>query len=112
MLLPQFPLTVHQIHNWMPCFMAKLMTILVLIGTVFVIILEMFHGRISLNSVLLQLLVNFMNMFRLELIYISLVVSISQASLISMVFSCCAAAIVHKITFFVCTNRINLLNLK
>ena len=24
----------------------------------------------------------------------------------------CAAAIVHKITFFVCTNRINLLNLK
>ena len=34
------------------------MTILVLIGTVFVIIWEIFHGRISLNSVLLQLLVS------------------------------------------------------
>ena len=32
------PLTFHQIHNGMPCFFAKLMTILVLIGTVVVII--------------------------------------------------------------------------
>ena len=37
--------------------------ILVLIGTVFVIIREMFHGRISLNSVLLLLLVNFVSGF-------------------------------------------------
>ena len=44
-------------------------TILVLIGTVFVIISEMFHGRISLNSVLLLLLI--MSRLRFELMYIS-----------------------------------------
>ena len=48
------------------------LTILVLIGTVFMIIWEMFHARISLNSVLLLLLVNFMSGF----MYISLIVSI------------------------------------
>ena len=55
------------------------MNILVLIGTVFVIILEMFHGSISLNSVLLLLLVNFVGRFRLELMYISLIVSIRSS---------------------------------
>ena len=58
------------------------------------IILEMFHERISLNSALLLLLVNFVSEFRLELMYISLSTNImlGQASLISMVFSslnCC-----------------------
>ena len=38
MLLSQFPLTFHQIHNRMPSFIAELMTILVLTGTVIVII--------------------------------------------------------------------------
>ena len=90
-LLSQFPLTFQLIHNGMPHFIAYLMTILVLIGMVFVIIWEMFHGRISLNSVLLLLLVNFVSGFRLELMYISLIISIRQTSLISMVFSslCC-----------------------
>ena len=37
-LLSQFPLTFHHIHNGMSRFIALLMTILVLIGTVFVII--------------------------------------------------------------------------
>ena len=46
------------------------------IGTAFVIIWEMFHGRISLNSIRLLLLVNFVSGFRLELMYISLSVSI------------------------------------
>ena len=59
MLLSQFPLTFHRVHNGMPCFIAFLLDILVLIGTVIVIIWEMFHGRISLNSVLLLLLVKF-----------------------------------------------------
>ena len=36
----------------------------------------MFHGRISLNSVLLMLLTNFVSRFRLELIYRSLIESI------------------------------------
>ena len=40
----------------MPLFDALLMTILVLIGMVFVIISEVFHGRISLRLVLLLLL--------------------------------------------------------
>ena len=50
----------------------------------------MFHWRISLNSVLLLLLVNFVSRFRLELMYISLIVSI-RSNLPSMVISslCC-----------------------
>ena len=47
-----------------------------LIGMVFVIIWEMFHGKISLNSVLPLLLVKFVNGFRLELMDISLIESI------------------------------------
>ena len=70
MLLSQFLLTFHHIDNGMPRFIKLLRTILRLIVMVFVIILEMFHGRISLNSVLLLLLVNFVIGFRLELIYI------------------------------------------
>ena len=38
MVLSQFPLTFHDIHNGIPRFIALLMTILVLIGMVFVII--------------------------------------------------------------------------
>ena len=38
MLLSQFPLTFHHIHNEMPHFIALLMAILVLIRTVFLII--------------------------------------------------------------------------
>ena len=38
MLSSQFPLTFNQIQNRIPCFIAQLMTILVLIGTVFMII--------------------------------------------------------------------------
>ena len=72
MCLSQFLLTFCQIHNRMPCFNRYLMTILMLIGVVFVIILEMFHGRMFLILVLLLLLVNFVSGFRLELMYISL----------------------------------------
>ena len=61
MFLSQFPLIFHQIHNGMPRFIALLMTILVLIGMVFMIIWEIFHGRISLNSVLMLLLMNFIS---------------------------------------------------
>ena len=43
------------------------MTNLVLIGMVFVIIREMFHG-ISFNSILLLVLVNTVSGFRLDLI--------------------------------------------
>ena len=51
------------------------MTILILIGMVFVIIWEMFHGRISLNSVLLLLLVNFVRGFSLELMYVPFILN-------------------------------------
>ena len=94
MLLSQFPLTFHQIHNGMPCFIAYFMIILVLIGTVFVIIWETLcdhlrdlHGRISLNSLLL-LLVNFVKGIGWNwCMYPSSWIS-GQASLMSMVFSC------------------------
>ena len=75
-LVSQFPLTFHQIQNGMPRFIAYLRTILALIGMVFVIIREMFHGRISLNLVLPLLLVNSLCGFRLELMYISLIENI------------------------------------
>ena len=55
------------------------MTILALIGTVFVIIWEMFLGMISWSSVLLLFQVNFVSEFRLEWTYISLIVSISSS---------------------------------
>ena len=96
----------------MPHFIAWLMTILVLIGMVFVITWEMFHGRVSLNSVLLLLLVNFVSGFRLELMYISLIVSIRSNFTYPMVFRSLCCCMFMEITFFVCTNRINLLNLK
>ena len=77
----------------------------------------MFHGRISLNSVLLMLLVNFVFEFRLELMHIYLIVSIRSS--LTQLHGFCAAAIVLvllpwfiEIIFFGCTNRINLLNLK
>ena len=72
-LLSQFPLTFHHIHNEMSRFIALLMDILGLIGTVL-----MFHGKISLNSALLLLLVKFVS--GLELMYISLIESIEPHS--------------------------------
>ena len=79
MLLSQFPLTFHHLHNGMPHFMALLMTILMLIVRVLMIIWEMFHERISLNLVLLLLLVNFVSGFRLELMYIFLMENIRSS---------------------------------
>ena len=86
-------------------------TILMMIGMVFMIIWEMLHRRISLNSVLLLLLVNSVSGFRLELMYISFTVSI-RSSLTHgfQLFTLLLQFI--EITFFTCTNRINLLNLK
>ena len=51
----------------MSLFIAQLMNILALIRTVFVIIWEMFHGSISLNSVLLLLVLNSVSSSGLEL---------------------------------------------
>ena len=67
---------------------------------VFVIIWEMFHGRISLNLVLLLLLVNFVSWFRLELMYIPhRKYQLKPHS--SPLFSApCAATIGHRNHFF------------
>ena len=55
----------------------------------------MFHRAISLNSVLLLLLVKFVSGFRLELIYISLIIQVKLHS--SPWFSAaCDAAITHR----------------
>ena len=75
------------------------MPILMLIGMVSVIIWEMFHGRISLNAMLLLLLVNFLSEFRLELMYISLIISI-KSNLTHLHGFACAAVIVHRNHFF------------
>ena len=85
-------------------FIAQLMTILVLNGMVFGTIWEMFHGRISLNLVLLLLLLNFVSRFRSELMHISLIINIRS----SRFYSC----IVHRNHFFLyqedkfCTSKV------
>ena len=73
-------LSFHWISNKLKagCLVSCPVFILVFIGIVFVIIWKMFHGRISLNSVLLLLLVKFVRGFRLELLYISLIISIKS----------------------------------
>ena len=93
MLLSQFLLTFHHIHN------------------VFLIIWEIIHGRISLNSVLLLLLVNFVGEFSLELI--SLIESIRSS--LTHLHGFQQLVLLPKfleITFFICTKRKNLPNLK
>ena len=90
------------------------MTIFLLIGTVFVIISEIFHGRISLNSVLLLLLRDFVSGLRLEFMYISLTVSFRSnlSHLHDFQQLALLPQLIDIIFFFVCTSRINLLNLK
>ena len=61
--------------------------------------LRVFHGRISLNAMLLLLLVNFLSEFRLELMYISLIISI-KSNLTHLHGFACAAVIVHRNHFF------------
>ena len=58
---------------------AAYMTILVLIGTVFVIIWKMLHGKISLNLVPLLLVLNSMSWSRLEFMYVSLIINIRSS---------------------------------
>ena len=99
MSLSPFPLTFHRTQNVMPCFITYLMTILAMIRTVVVIISQTFNTKMSLNSILLLLLVNFVSVFRLELMYISITKVLGQAS--SPWFSvACAAAILHRNKFF------------
>ena len=70
-------------------FPVSLHCVLMLIGMIFLIIWLIFHGRISLNSELLLLPLNFVSGFRLKLMYIYPSLNVSgQAWLISMVFSC------------------------
>ena len=69
-----------------------------LIRMVFVITWEIFHGRISLNSVFLLLLANFLGGFRLKLMYISL--NVSTTSSPTHFSAACAAATVHRNYFF------------
>ena len=94
------------------------MIIHVLIGAVFVIIWQRFHFRISLNSVLLLLLVNFVCRLRLELIYIYICiphhryqVKLHSSRWFSAAYAA-AAAIVHTYQFFVNINRILFLSWK
>ena len=106
MLLSKFPMTFRQTQKGMRLFIAQLMTILVLIWMVFIIIWEMFHGRMSLNLVLLQLLLNFPSRPRLELINISLTISI-RSSLIQLYGLQLLVMLPRliKITFFVWINK-------
>ena len=66
-------------RKWLTRFIAQLMTILVLIGTVFMIISEMFHGKKSLSLMLLLMVLNSVCESRLELMYLSLIVNIRSS---------------------------------
>ena len=104
MLMPQFPLTFHHNHNGIPHCIAMLMATFVLIGMVFMISWEMFHWMISLNSVLLLLVVNFVSGFGLELMYICLLESIrSSLSHLNGFQLLVLLAWFIEITYFVCT---------
>ena len=96
-LLFELPLTFLQTQKGIPLFITKLMTILVLIGLVFVIMWEMFHGMTSLNSMLLRLLLNSMSRSRLELMNLSLIV---QASFIFIIFSFVCYCIAQRNRYF------------
>ena len=73
--------------QWDAHFITLLVTILVLLGTAFLSIWEMFHGGISFDSVLLCLWILWVGSGRNWCIYPLSKVSV-QASLISIVFSC------------------------
>ena len=91
MLLSQFPLTFCQTHNRMPCLSHSLWLFPCWLGPVLMIISETFHGKISLNSVVLLLILDFVSGYRLE--YPSSSEVSDQARLISMVFSCCHSSL-------------------
>ena len=104
MLMPQFPLTFHHNDSGIPHCIAMLMATFALIGVVFMIIWEMFHWMISLNSVLLLLVVNFVSGFGLELMYICLLESIrSSLSHLNGFQLLVLLAWFIEITYFVCT---------
>ena len=79
MLLFWFPFFFCQIQKRMPLLMVQLMSILVLIWMVFMIISDIFHGRIALNLMFLLLLLYFVSESKLKLMYISLIVSIKSS---------------------------------
>ena len=60
-------------------FTTQLMAIVVLIGTVFMINLDMFHWRLYLSLMILLLLLNFKRGARLKLVYISLIANIRSS---------------------------------
>ena len=78
------------------------MTILVLIGMIFMIIWEIFHEKISLCWVLLLLLMNFVSGFRLKLMYASPIQNITSSltHIHLLTHAPCRAAIVHRNHFF------------
>ena len=99
--LSQFPMTFHQTQNSLIQFTAKLMTILVLVGMIFMIIWEIFHGKKSLHSEILLLLVNFVGGFRLEVVYIAHHHYKVKPHSFPWFSAACAIGLVHTI-FFPC----------
>ena len=75
-MFSQFPLNFLQTQRGIVLAIAQPMAFLVLIGTNFVITEEMLHMRIFLLWVLLLLILNFGIEFRLELMYIYLILNI------------------------------------
>ena len=113
MLLSQFPLTFPSNSKGDALFHLIAYDYSRAIGIIFVIISEIFHWRISLNSVLLLLLVNFVSGLRLELIYISLIVN--TRSYLTHLYDFQLLLLLPsliEIIFLVCTNRINLLHFR
>ena len=93
-------------------FITEHLIVLVLIGMLFVVILdlEMLHWRISLSWMLLLMLINFVTGLLLELMYTSLTINIRSSLIHLHGFQVLLVLpLLLEITSFIFINRINLL---
>ena len=110
MLLSQFPLALIQTQNGMLLFTVQPMTILVLIGMVFMIISEMISSILQLGTPVTA--TEFYKRVKMETAE-SLIANISgQVPFISRIFSCLLLPYGIEITSLNKINSINLLHLK
>lgn len=96
-------------------FITEHLIVLVLIGMLFVVILdlEMLHWRISLSWMLLLMLINFVTGLLLELMYTSLTINIRSCLIHLQGFQVLLLLpLLLEITSFIFINRVNLLWLR
>ena len=106
--LARFLLVFPQIQKECSFFIVQMVIILLLIDTIFMVIKEMFHGRMSVKLIplLLLLVVNFVSGSRMKLIHISLIINIRSRISKPIWFPTACAAVAHE-NFFLCFRQQN-----